>query len=42
MEGTLVLNASLMEELEVHTCRLAPASRVPRELADGGKGLVSH
>ena len=34
MEGTLVLNASLMEKLEVHV--QVGASRVPRELADGG------
>ena len=35
MEGTLVLNASLMEKLEVHV--QVGASRVPRELADGGR-----
>ena len=35
MEGALVLNASLMEELEVHV--QVGASRVPRELADGGR-----
>ena len=35
MEGTLVLNASLMEELEVHV--QVGACRVPRELAGGGR-----
>ena len=35
MEGGLVLNASLMEELEVHV--QVGASRVSRELADGGR-----
>ena len=35
MEGTLVLNASLMEKLEVQV--QVGASRVPRELADGGR-----
>ena len=37
MEGTLVLNASLMEKLEVQV--QVGASRVPRELADGGHRL---
>ena len=40
MEGAVVLNASLMEKLEVQV--QVGASRVPRELADCGKGLVSH
>ena len=35
MECSLVLNASLMEKLEVHV--QVGASRVPRELADGGR-----
>ena len=35
MEYRLVLNASLMEELEVHTCRLAPAESLASSQMEG-------